>query len=84
MVISSIVVETVENKAEEVALKLGQIEGVEVHHIEGYKVIITVETKTIDESYELTKDFINIAGVLVTNLIYCNFEDDPTLQQQVI
>lgn len=84
MVISSLLIETMENQTEAVAKKLSNIEGVEVHHIEGYKIIITVEAETIDQSYDITKEFINIEGVIIINLIYCNFEDDPTLQQKVM
>ena len=84
MVISSIVVETVQDKVKQVAEKLGECEGVEVHHVEGYKIIITVEAETLDASYDLTKDFIQITGVLAVNLIYCNFEDDPKLENKVV
>ena len=84
MVISSIIIETLENQAKEVAAQLAEIQGIEVHHIEDYKIIITVETETLDDSYALTKDFVNIEGVLTINLVYCNFEDDPTLQEKVV
>lgn len=84
MVISSLLVETLQDQAEVVAEKLAAIEGVEVHHIEDYKIIITVEAETIDDSYDITKEFVQIPGIIIVNLIYCNFEDDPTLYKKVM
>lgn len=79
MVISSLIIETTEETVHTVANKLMGIEGVEVHHVEDYKIIITVESVTLDESHGITKDFVNIEGIVTINLAYCNFENDPTL-----
>lgn len=84
MVVSSLLVETLQDKVQEVAEKLMTFEGVEVHHIEDYKIIITVEAETIDDSYDITKEFVQIPGIIIVNLIYCNFEDDPTLYKKVM
>lgn len=79
MVISSLVVETMPQHTDEVAKELARREGVEVHEINDYKVVVTIEAKTIDESHDIASDFIGIVGVTGINLVYANFEDDPTL-----
>jgi nitrate reductase NapD len=80
VVISSLVVECVPEKTEAVARELPAFSGVEVHSIEqGYKIVITVESETVDDSYAETSKMIGIDGVTGVNLIYVNFEDDPTI-----
>ena len=78
-VISSLVVETMPDCTQSVAEKLSEIAGVEVHGIEGYKVVITIEAETVDDSHEIASGLINLGGVIGVNLIYVNFEDDPTI-----
>lgn len=80
MVISSLVVETTPNKVHTAAEALSKIEGVEVHNHEGYKIVVTIETETVDDSHEIASNFMNIDGVTGVNLIYANFEEDPSLQ----
>lgn len=82
MVISGIYVETIPGQAEHAAEKLASINGVEVHHIhEGKKVILTLETETVDQSYRTAETFKEIAGVLAICLVYTNFEDEPYYQE---
>ena len=54
-------------------------DGVEVHGVDGYKVIITIEAETVDDSHAIASSMIDITGVIGVNLIYVNFEDDPTI-----
>lgn len=79
MVISSLVIETAPSTTADVAHELETRTGVEVHEINDYKVIITIEAQTVDESHAIASNFIGIEGVIGINLIYANFEDDPTL-----
>ena len=79
MVISSLVVETVSGKADSVAEVLGRTPGVEVHNNDGNKIVVTIECDTVDESKAVADSFIVVDGVTSVNLIYVNFEDDPTL-----
>jgi periplasmic nitrate reductase NapD len=82
MVISGIYVETIPEQAERVAEKLSAKSGVEVHHIhEGKKVILTLETVTVDQSYRTAETFKEIDGVINICLAYTNFEDEPFYQQ---
>jgi periplasmic nitrate reductase NapD len=82
MVISGIYVETIPGQAEQAAEKLAYIKGVEVHHIhEGKKVILTLETVTVDQSYRTAETFKEIDGVLAICLVYTNFEDEPYYQE---
>ena len=78
-VISSLVVETVPDCTDAVAEKLASVEGVEVHGVEGHNIVITIEAETVDESHEIASSLIPIPGVFGVNLIYVNFEDDPTI-----
>ena len=80
MVISSLVVETMGDSIDAVADKLASIEGVEVHEkVDGYKIVVTIEAETVDDSHALASSFVDISGVLGVNLIYFNFEDDRTI-----
>lgn len=82
MVISGLYLETVPGKATTAAKALEKIEGVEVHHIENdYKIIITLETVTADESYKTAETFKEIDGILTICLVYSNFEGDPYCQE---
>ena len=78
-VISGLVIETVPERTEFVAGQLRAIEGVEVHSVEGYKIAITIEAETVDDSHSVASDMISITGVIGVNLVYVNFEDDPTI-----
>ena len=79
MVISSLVVETMLDYTQQVANELAGRHGVEVHGIEGYKIVITIEAPTVDESHEIANAIVPIAGVIGVDLIYLNFEDDKTI-----
>ena len=79
MVISSLVVETVPDSTQAVAEKLPTYAGVEVHGIEGYNVVITIEAETVDESHDTAAELALLEGVLNVSLVYLNFEDDKTI-----
>ena len=76
MVISSLLVSTVADQTEEVAAELP---GVEVHEINDFKIVITIEANTVDDSHDVASSLAAIPGVLGVNLVYVNFEDDPSL-----
>ncbi len=76
VVISSLVVETDPSKTEGVANELARIEGVEVHEIQGYKIVVTIEAPSTAASHEIASSFVAIPGVLNINLVYVNFEDE--------
>ena len=50
-----------------------------MHEINGHKVVVTIEAETVDASHEVASGFIGIEGVTGVNLVYANFEDDPSL-----
>ena len=79
MVISSLVVETIPEYTEAVAAKLPGLDGVEVHGVEGCKIVITIERPTVDESHDTANEISFCEVVLIVNLIYLNFEDDETI-----
>lgn len=76
MVISSLVVETLVARTDAVARELALIEGVEVHEIQGYKIVVTIEADSVEASHATASSFIKIDGVVGVNLVYCNFEDE--------
>ena len=79
MVISSLVVETAPEYTEAVAAALPGLEGVEVHGVQDYKIVITIEAETVDESHDIANSIVPIMGVIGVNLVYLNFEDDKTI-----
>ena len=79
MVISSLVVETVPDYTDSVAEALPGYRGVEVHGREGYKLVITIEADTVDDSHAIANELSTLTGVINVNLIYLNFEDDKTI-----
>ena len=79
MVISSLVVDTVSDSTDAVAQALVQIPGVEVHEVNGFKLVVTIEAETSDASHAVASSFYSISGVLNVSLVYVNFEDDPSL-----
>lgn len=81
MVISGLVVETAPEHTAEAARAIAAREGVEVHETNDYKLVVTIEAETVDDSHAIASSFIKIEGVTGVNLVYANFEDDPTLSQ---
>ena len=81
VVISSLVVEVRPESVDAVARALAAMEGVEVHEVNGYKIVVTIEADTVDDSHDIASGFIGIEGVTGINLVYANFEDDPTLAE---
>ena len=75
VVISSLVVEARPESVDEVARALA-MEGVEVHEVSGYKIVVTIEAPSTGASHEISSRFIQIPGVLNVNLVYVNFEDE--------
>ncbi len=79
MVISSLVVEVMPEHVHDARIKLEELEGVEVHSVHENRLVVTIEAKTVDDSHDIASSFIHIPGVYGVNLVYANFEDDPTL-----
>lgn len=79
MVISSLVVETAPDCTEAVSAELDVMDGVEIHGVEGHKVVITIEAETVDDSHAIANSIGNMTGVLFVNLVYLNFEGDKTI-----
>lgn len=76
VVISSLVVEARPESVDEVARALAAMEGVEVHEVNGYKIVVTIEAPSTGASHEVSSRFTQIPGVLNVNLVYVNFEDE--------
>ena len=80
MVISSLIIEVYPEQVESACSALAAIEGVEVHEIvDEYKVIVSLEADTVDDSYDIAKTFIDIDGVFGVNLAYYDFAEDETI-----
>lgn len=79
MVISSLVVEVMPDCLESACLELAARPGVEVHGANDNRLVVSIEADTVDESHDIASRFIEIEGVFGVNLVYANFEDDPTL-----
>lgn len=84
MIISGLYVETVPGKAEDAAKELGKMKGVEIHHIEkNYKIVLTIEADSIDQSYQISDTFKQIKNILLVCLVYNHFEDEPEYLEAV-
>lgn len=81
MVISSLVVDVVPGTEDAIAQSLAAIDGVEVHNREENRLVVTIEAETVDASHAVASSFIEIDGVMNINLVYANFEDDPSLRK---
>lgn len=79
MVISSLVVEVMPERLESVCLELSRVPGVEVHGARENRLVVTIEAETVDRSHDIASEFAQVEGVFGVNLVYANFEDDPTL-----
>ena len=80
MVISSLVVDTMPDFTAQASDALIDIQGVEVHEVQGRKLVVTIEAETLDESHKIASSFQKIEEVATVNLVYANFEDDPSLE----
>ena len=45
------------------------------------RLVVTIEAETVDASHAVASSFIEIDGVMNINLVYANFEDDPSLRK---
>lgn len=79
MVISSLVVECVQGYVDQVKAQLESMDGVEVHEVHDYKLVVTIEAETVDDSHDIANSFVPLTGVIGVNLIYLNWEDDKTI-----
>jgi len=75
MPVSGIVVTCLAANAENVALQLAEVYGVEVHGVlpDG-KIVAVVEADTVDDEVELVTGLGEIDGVVSVQLAYHNFE----------
>lgn len=75
MAISSLVVETMPECTIDVKLALEAMEGVEVHEIQGHKLVVTIEAADADASHAVASSFVGVPGVTGINLVYLNIEE---------
>lgn len=76
LVISSLIVEARPEAVSAVTEALAALEGVEVHEVNGYKIVVTIEAPSTGASHEVSSRMVAIPGVLNVNLVYVNFEDE--------
>ena len=55
VVISSLVVEARPESVDAVARALAAMEGVEVHEVNGYKIVVTIEASSTGASHEISE-----------------------------
>lgn len=76
MVISSLVVEALPGRADGVSRALERIAGVEVHEVQGCKLVVTIEADSTEASHATASSFAAVEGVASVSLVYVNFEDE--------
>ena len=76
MAISSLVVETLPTCVVDVRMALEGIAGVEVHEVQGHKLVVTIEAASAGDSHAIASSFISVPGVTGVNLVYVNVEDE--------
>lgn len=75
-VISSYLAMLERGREEEVVAELERLEGVEVHGVEYGHYVMSIEARTIDETYSKATAITRMDGVTTLNFVYCNFEDE--------
>jgi nitrate reductase NapD len=83
VVISSLLVETTPAQTAQVAREIAQRDGVEVHSTHGTSIVVSIEAASINASYAIATALTATEGVTGVQLIYANFEDDPTIQRKL-
>ena len=73
VVVSSLVVEARPPSVEAVAAALAQMEGVEVHEVNGYKIVVTIEAPSTGASHEISSRYIQPPAPLTVKLVYVTF-----------
>ena len=76
LVISSLVVETLPGRADGISRALERISGVEVHEVQGCKLVVTIEADSTEASHATASSFAAVEGVASVSLVYVNFEDE--------
>ena len=76
MVISSLVVETLRDRTQSAAEQLAAMDGVEVHEINDFKIVVPIEAPSVDSSSVRASSFVQVEGVTGVHLNYCNFEEE--------
>ncbi len=77
MVVSGLLVNTLPEKLAQVKKNLGTMKGVEINSVvDGYRIIVIVESKTVEDEVDISKAIAEMDGVLGINLAYHHFEDN--------
>jgi nitrate reductase NapAB chaperone NapD len=77
MVVSGLLVNTVPEKLEQIKKELLNINGVEINSvIDDYKIVVVVESESVHNEVEVSKQIAKIDGVHKVNLAYHHFDDD--------
>jgi nitrate reductase NapD len=76
MVISGLCINVLPARIEEVKQQLADIPQMEIHTvIDNYKIVVVIETGSIDEEIAISKRISRMEGVLGINLAYHHFGD---------
>ena len=77
MVVSGLVLNTLPEKLEQVKKYLGTMKGVEINSVvDNYKIIVIIESKTVEDEVAVSKEIAAMDGVLGINLAYHHFEEN--------
>jgi nitrate reductase NapD len=76
MVISGLLISTISEKVEDVKRQLGSMKGLEIQSmIDDSKIVVVVETNSIEDEADISKEITKIEGVLGVNLAYHHFKE---------
>ncbi|MCB1160325.1 MAG: chaperone NapD [Leptospiraceae bacterium] len=75
MPVSSLIVEVVPGKEEEVIQSLLHIRGVSVENVENSHLVVVTDTSTLEEDTEVTEKISSVKDVVLTNIVFTNIED---------
>jgi nitrate reductase NapD len=79
MVISSYIIESLPGRLSEVKAALESMPGVELHGVDSYRLVVTIEQPTVQATFEQAKSISNLSGVATTNLVYHNFASEEPI-----
>lgn len=79
MNLSGILVVVPPSQVEEVQIRLGELPGVEVHHVEPHtgRIVVVQEAESVDAEVAALSRIKSLKGVMLAEMVYHVFDETP-------